>query len=508
MNFSKESDLDLRILAIVVNNLNHAMDFSKSITSDLFNDDIYNLAELVISFCKTFKTTPAEYTLIDYAGNNSNLHNDIKNFWQSSQFKACTQSAEYATQYNFWLDKLKKRYSDRILGGKSVQDYKTNLQKVERFNSEKTFTQKTLKEDLGDFRSELKAKRDNPEIGEGIKTNYKLIDSVTTGLRTQELIIVSGETGAGKSVLLQNLATQMWLQENKITTHKDDFVKGYNAIYFSLEMPFDRIRARFFARLCNIPIKNILLGQFSQDQQDRLDMGMEFIANYPYEFQIVDMARGCTIDSIESRLREFKSQFDTKIMVVDYLNLIGSDSEESDWLKQSENSALVHELTRVHDVCGITAVQLTSVNPTKRSKDDTYNSENDAGIHRIGRSRAITHHANIVIQILKRKDEKFYSNMLYQFIKNRDAENDIKGSMKRDFAKATLLDIPQTEEQISSGNNETGDISKLLQNAVAIKQTPRQEAAANVIKNIEQKNAKRLTPQEELEEEQSNEEFA
>ena len=78
------------------------------------------------------------------------------------------------------------------------------------------------------------------------------------------------------------------------------------------------------------------------------------------------------------------------------------------------------------------------------------------------------------------------------------------------FRSATLLDIPQTEEEISSGNNETGDISKLLQNAVAKSPniTKRQQAAADLIKNIEQKNAKRLTPQEELEEEQQDEEFA
>ena len=49
---------------------------------------------------------------------------------------------------------------------------------------------------------------------------------------------------------------------------------------------------------------------------------MTFINNYPYEFEIIDMPRGATIENMEAVYEECKARFDPKIVVIDYLGLM------------------------------------------------------------------------------------------------------------------------------------------------------------------------------------------
>jgi replicative DNA helicase len=277
-----------------------------------------------------------------------------------------------------------------------------------------------------------------------------------------EMMIIGGETGAGKSMLLNNIAIQMWMQKNTVFT--EDYMKGCNVLYFSLEMPFEACFRRTMARVADVPMYGIRDASLYKSQLEAMNTSFDFIDKYPYQFEIVDIPRGVTVDQIEARFLEAKAKFNPDVVVVDYLGLLeDSDSEGDDWLKLGHIAGKLHELARYYNIVVLTAVQLNR--PTTKVNKD---SSDLIGIHRIGRSSLIMHHANIGIQIESRKDESTYGDLKYHVIKNRDGETGCH-SLVKNFKHASLKDpeVPFEPPRDDSGilplDGISEDISTLLE---------------------------------------------
>lgn len=266
------------------------------------------------------------------------------------------------------------------------------------------------------------------------------------------------------SMMLNNMAIQMWMQKNTVFTDPQNYGKGHNILYFSLEMPFAACFRRTLACLADLPIYGIRDCKIPADKINRLNSAAKFIDQFPYTFEIVDIPRGVTVEQIEARYNEsIAAGNNPEVVIVDYMGLMDTNENiNEDWLKLNHIAANLHEFGRVYDVPTLTAVQLNR--PQKNVKD----SSELIGLHRIGRSSLILHHANIAIQLEKRKDEHTYSDLIYHIIKNRDGElgNHI---LYKKFSHATLRDMdepyqPPTDDGFAVVNNEVEDISKMLEN--------------------------------------------
>jgi len=235
------------------------------------------------------------------------------------------------------------------------------------------------------------------------------------------------------SMLLANMAKQMWMQTNTID-RRDNFDKGHNVLYFSLEMPYDQCVRRHMASMSDIPTYTLRDCQITDPEQlARLADCANFIRKYPYEFDLVDIPRGVSVDQIEDRYLESVSKgYNPKVVVVDYLGLMESDDEGDDWLRLGNIAGRLHEFARVYNIVVLTAVQLNRA----KAKDP----REAIGLHRIGRSSNIMHHATIGIQILTRENEDACADLEYHVIKNRNGERGSHNIKKR-FQTATLVDF-------------------------------------------------------------------
>ncbi len=137
--------------------------------------------------------------------------------------------------------------------------------------------------------------------------------------------------------------------------------------------------------------------------------------------------------------------------MVDYLGLMDAssgDNSEQDWLRLGQIAGRLHEFGRAYNVVVLTAVQLNR--PQNRNVKD---SSDLIGMHRIGRSSMIMHHANIGIQIESRKDERIHDDLRYHIIKNRDGELGCH-RLRKKFQNATVTDIekyiPPTGELVDA----------------------------------------------------------
>ena len=236
------------------------------------------------------------------------------------------------------------------------------------------------------------------------------------------------------SMLLNNMAIQMWLQGTELG--RFDSANGCNVQYFSLEMPYDQCVRRTMARLSEISTYGLRDCQITDPEQlNRLSKAANFIKKFPFEFEVVDIPRGVTIRTIEERYLEAIAKGRAPdVVVIDYLGLMEADGQmgTDDWLKLGHIAGQLHEFARTYNIILLSAVQLNR--PKGKDPSDVI------GLHRIGRSSLIMHHATVGVQIETRIDEETYPDMVYHIIKNRNGE---RGShiLKKNFKSATVIDM-------------------------------------------------------------------
>lgn len=453
-------NIDLNIIKVLLTNKNLALDFAQQGTEILFKTEYWHFVKFVLSYIKTYKDVPTERIIKEKLGTKQESIKYLDDIFQS------LSSINYnEKEFKFDVDKLKKRYSESKISSlrnelsnttnveKSIQSIRKSLEEINTITKASAYDRKTLKDNVdlfkNDYNAKLEARKNGKEFIDAIKTGYSTLDSSTGGLREAELFLIAGESGAGKSTMLLNMAIQMWMQDNTIDS--EVFTDGHNGVYFSLEMPRDIVFNRVVAKLADVNVKRIKSAKLTNEERARVKKALSFIERYPYNFEIIDSPRGTTIETIESIYVDIKAAYNPKFVAIDYLQLMKMPkdlaSDESDWLTLGIISESLHEFARVHKTCVLSAVQL---NRPKQSKEI----ESNIGLHRIGRSNEIAKNANIIVQIYSRVNEQNYPDLEYYIIKNRDGDLK-KGRLIKRLECATLLD----EEDMSDEFVDMEDLS-------------------------------------------------
>lgn len=456
-------NLDLNILKGIITSEKYGFEFVFACNHYLFSPEYQQFARHIIDYMKAYRVLPTRRVILERAvsdGNNTiSAGAFVNRIWDE------LDDFEYdIKEFPFDLEKIKNRFAGQSLDNikqkllqtnnlgnnpenieKIIKDVNLKLNEIKILKEGRSFVQETVQDYIDDFKPRFEARADPAneflENDIAIKTGYSALDNVTDGLLPSEMLIIGGETGAGKSMLLSNLALQMWLQGNSIYTSPADFVPGFNCLYFSLEMPYEDCFRRFMARVADISERSLNRAKLESDEADRLDKTFEFIKHYPNQFQIVDVPRNVTIDEIELRYNDALLKFQPHVVVVDYMGLMYDPrhSKDPDWLKMSAVAGSLHEFARMYKVIMLTAVQLTDIK--RNSQGRKLEQDMTVGGHRIGRSSQILHHANFALQIEKRPSEETYGDFKYHIIKNRRGPL-ASGTLIKKFANASLLDNP------------------------------------------------------------------
>jgi hypothetical protein len=467
---------DLRVFKAITSDTRLALDFVNSNDSSLFIGDSKPVGKAIFDYIKSYKTVPTKRVLVDKHKSNVALSSQIE-----ALFDILPDIQFNPNEYQYDIDKIKQtcaetkfnalqddiRFHDKGNIDQTMDKMELVLKEIKRIRqpAKRSYTQQSLDEYLPEFHEDYIAKIANPLLGRGVLSGYSFFDYVTNGLQPAELLIVGAETGAGKSMLLNNMAIQMWMQSNTISTEPSQYVGGCNILYFSLEMPYKACFKRTLARLADIPMYGLRDSKLTRAETESLNLASKFIKKYSSraKFEIVDIPRGVNINQIEERFLEARSKFNPEypiVVFIDYLGLMEDDLVEGDdWLKLGKIAGKVHEFARSYNIPVATAVQLN-----RPAKSKTAEPGENIGVHRIGRSSLIMHHANIGLQIETRKDEWMRDTLLYHIIKNRDGELG-KHEITKKFANAAIFDVPYIPPErdefggYMSGFNDEDDIS-------------------------------------------------
>ncbi len=438
-------ELDLQILKVLTQNKKYALEFTSSCDTKIFSPEVWNFANIVVSYIKTYKDTPTLRILLEKNSKNEKLSEHITKMW------SYLDNISYDDkEYKHDLERLKKRFSEKQLVSvkdqmnnidfnsldvdKAVSNIQKTIQNIKNLSYEKTYESKSLKDALPWFTESFKLKKENPDFNKGTPTGYSFIDYATNGVKPSDFVLVCGESGHGKSTLLANMAMNIWRGENKVGD--DNFKPGKNIIYFSLEMPYENCFNRLISSLSGVPYKKIENAKLNKEEMLQLKKALDFVNKYQYNFIIVDIPRMACANDIEAIINDYKQEQSIDAVFVDYLGIMtpNESKEEQDWLKQGTISYELREIARAHNVPMFSAVQLN-----RKAKSSS--EEDGVGLHRLSRSSAIATNATTIIQLVSRDKENMYPTCKYALIKNRNGPLG-SGNLIKKLECSTFLDDP------------------------------------------------------------------
>lgn len=179
------------------------------------------------------------------------------------------------------------------------------------------------KEMLSDFGDSLSGIKPKPKV---YLTPFKKFNEKTGGILGNELVIIAGRPGKGKTGLLCNIAI-------------DSAKRGYSVAFLSLEMDAFSIMSRFFGSELNI---NTMAFRLSQLNDHELGAVGQQVLSWADLRIFIEDRRISHLQDIERIIRDNKPE----VVIIDYVQLLYSGRRGD-----NRNQELDYIINRLKSVC-------------------------------------------------------------------------------------------------------------------------------------------------------------
>lgn len=163
----------------------------------------------------------------------------------------------------------------------------------------------------------------------GVKTGFPTLDNYTKGFHKGELIILAARPGIGKTALALNMCTNAALYG------------GANVAIFSLEMHISEVAQRIMCSVGNIDTENAKGGTTNSKVWETVMQTKEQLENVGL---YVDHSSLNTPTQILSKCRRLKAEHGLDMVMIDYLQLMKSDTTKEGGNRQQEVADLTRSL--------------------------------------------------------------------------------------------------------------------------------------------------------------------
>lgn len=211
-------------------------------------------------------------------------------------------------------------------------------------------------------------------------------DSVLGGIARQELVLIGGKRGSGKSITSSNILI-------------NQYESGNSSVYFTIEMIARETLQRNISILANVNHQNLKNGTLTDQELLKVvkaragmftnaeDLVQEFLQDrdqYKFEEALVRKGelkvdnqmviiddRALSLSSIDLHLGKMKSKFGDKftVAVIDYLNqIVVEGNSQFDWQPQVIISKKLKELARKYDIAIISPYQIDATGEARFAK--------------------------------------------------------------------------------------------------------------------------------------------
>jgi replicative DNA helicase len=211
-------------------------------------------------------------------------------------------------------------------------------------------------------------------------------DAVLGGVARQELILIGGKRGSGKSITSSNIFV-------------NQYESGNSSLYFSIEMTAYETMQRNLAILANVNLQNLKQNKLTDQEllrvvnarsgmfegaeslvddflrhRDRFKFEETLIRNFklkPDNQMIIVDDRDLTLGAIDLHIGKTKAKFGDKlgVVVVDYINqIVLEGNSQYDWQPQIEVSKKLKNLARKYEIVIVSPYQIDASGEARFAK--------------------------------------------------------------------------------------------------------------------------------------------
>ncbi|MDD4933446.1 MAG: replicative DNA helicase [Methylacidiphilaceae bacterium] len=229
----------------------------------------------------------------------------------------------------------------------------------------------------------------------GIPTGFYELDGLTTGWQKGDMIVLAARPGVGKTALGLSLARQAIRQRYDV--EKDAWVQpGHPVGFFSLEMTNAQIMLRLLASVASESLHKIRRGELDDSALEKLRRISADAQEWPL---YLDDSSGLTIHQLRAKARRMKDQYKIELLIVDYLQLLRSDSPQARENRQVEIAEISRGLKGLAKELDIPVIVLAQLN--RRVEEG----KAEPALHHLRESGAIEQDADVVL-LLHRLDSE------------------------------------------------------------------------------------------------------
>ncbi len=193
----------------------------------------------------------------------------------------------------------------------------------------------------------------------GVPTGLKDLDEKLGGLHKSDLIIIAGRPSMGKTALATNIA---YSAAKNILDSKEKS----SVAFFSLEMSSEQLSTRILSEQSRIPSNDIRRGKVSEEQLNNYIETSRNIYDLPL---YIDETPAITISALSNRARRMKRLFGLNLIVVDYIQLMRTNSNKNDGRVQ-EISEITQGLKAIAKELGVPVIALSQLSRAVEQRDD------------------------------------------------------------------------------------------------------------------------------------------
>ncbi len=365
----KDNDIEIIVLAYILKHSDLLDSHFDYINSNLFaNPENLKIFSILIDFHQSQKNISIE-TIKNYIPDiQSNTFKDLslqidQIVFSKEIFKNYLENLQelYLRRELFKITQSKNNESTSFVTENSIKDMVLDLEK-------KLFDLSNFKKDNYEFKDFATVTKSSLQIVEkafkkkgkysGIASGFTDLDNMLGGLQNSDLIILAGRPSMGKTALATNIA----FNAAKYFANDEE---NASAVMFSLEMSAEQIGLRILAEQARIPSDKLRKGELNE--KDSLELSNAYQEIHKLNF-FFDDSPNLTVSELRSKLRRYKNNYNIKLVLIDYLQLIKPEGNRDN--RVNELSEITRNLKQLAKEFDLPVISLSQLSRQVENRDD------------------------------------------------------------------------------------------------------------------------------------------
>ncbi len=203
----------------------------------------------------------------------------------------------------------------------------------------------------------------------GVPTGFRDLDNKLGGLHKSDLIIIAGRPSMGKTALGTNIAFNCAIkyQEEKDEFENKKIIDGGKVAFFSLEMSSEQLATRILAEQTKISGDKMRKAELNKNDFNKIAKTSSELENLNL---IIDDNPVLTIPTLRARARRLKRLHDINLIIIDYLQLMSSSSNNRNDGRVQEISEITRGLKSIAKELNIPIIALSQLSRQVEQRED------------------------------------------------------------------------------------------------------------------------------------------